>query len=148
MKANELMTSEPFAVTPEESIIRASELMRTINVGSLPVLSSYGDRLLIGIITDRDICTRCVASGHDGHCRIDTHMTKLPLYTVAESADVSEIVRKMEQGQVRRIPVIDKDNRLVGIIAQADLAMRIGPQQPELVEEVVEKLSMPATALA
>jgi CBS domain-containing protein len=96
------------------------------------------------MITDRDIAVRCVAEGHVSGCRVSDHMTGAPLQAVRPESDQRDVIDRMEKAQVRRIPVVDENNRLLGIIAQADLAMKVGPQRPELVEEVLQAVSRPA----
>lgn len=125
-----------------DSVRRAAELMRNIGIGCIPVVN-MDHRILIGVITDRDIVTRCVAEGHAPSCAVRSHMTSWPLETVEPDADVSEVIEKMERTQVRRIPVVDERTKLVGIIAQADIARKLGPAQPRLVDEVLEKVSGP-----
>jgi CBS domain-containing protein len=148
MKAKDLMTPDPFAVTPQETVARAAQLMRDLKVGCIPVLQDQHSRKLVGMITDRDIATRCVASGHSADCTVGSHMTGAPLHTVLAESDQKEIVDKMEHAQVRRIPVVSPENQLLGIVAQADIATKLGPIQPILVEEMVEAVSRPPLVTA
>lgn len=141
MKAHDIMTADPFSVTPVDSVRRAADIMRELNVGAVPVVEDTDSPLLLGIITDRDITVRCVAEGHEPSCLVRTHMTALPLQTVGPQADVSEVIDRMEQAQVRRIPVVNPDGVLLGIIAQADVAMKVGPRHPSIVEELLERIS-------
>lgn len=143
MKARDLMTPDPFTVTATDSVFRAAELMRNVGVGSLPVVLGPEDSTLVGIITDRDIVTRCVSQRHYALCEVGTHMTSPTLETVHPDADVKEVIRKMEHGQVRRIPVVDDKGMLLGIITQADLATKLGPSNPAAIEEVLERISEP-----
>jgi CBS domain-containing protein len=147
MKARDLMTSDPFTVVPSDPVSRAAQLMRDLGVGCVPVVGDVVNRRLVGMITDRDIAVRCVASGHPSGCAVADHMSGLPLQTVSPDADQREIVEKMELAQVRRIPVVGSENRLIGIIAQADIAMRLGPIEPDVVEEVLQAVSRPLTAV-
>jgi CBS domain-containing protein len=146
MKARDLMTADPFVVTPKDSVKRAAELMRNIRVGCLPVVDDPERPILRGIITDRDITVRCVSAGHVPGCTVERHMTAKPLQTVDPDDDVSEVVVKMESGQLRRIPVVNDDEILIGIIAQADLATKLGPTEPLMVEAVLQRISTPANA--
>ncbi|HEX6939709.1 MAG TPA: CBS domain-containing protein [Longimicrobiales bacterium] len=144
MKARDLMTENPEFVTPDDPITLAARIMRDIDVGIVPVVDSPESRKLQGVITDRDIAVRHVAEGHARECLVRDEMTSGRMDTVRPDADQDEVLRLMERGQVRRLPVVDEDNRLVGIIAQADIVTKLGPQQPEQVEEVVEKISEPS----
>jgi CBS domain-containing protein len=118
--------------------------MHTLGVGMLPVVLDKGQRQLVGVLTDRDIVTRCIAQGHGGKCRIGDHMTSDVLVTVSPEADELEIATKMERYQVRRLPVIGAMGQVVGVLSQGDLAKKVGPDNPKLVEEVVERISTPA----
>lgn len=142
MKARDLMTSNPEFVTPDDSIDRAAQIMRDVDTGIVPVVDNPSDRRLQGVITDRDIAIRHVAEGHHQSCRVADHMTR-DLDTVSPDADGREILRLMEREQIRRVPVVEEGNRLVGIIAQADIVTKLGPSEPEHVEETIEKISEP-----
>lgn len=141
MKARDLMTPDPFTVTATDSVFRAAELMRNVGVGSLPVVLGHEDCTLVGIITDRDIVMRCVSQRHYALCEVGTHMTSPKLETVHPDASVDEVVKRMEHGRVRRIPVVDDKGLLVGIITESDLVTKFGPTHPEVIEEVLERIS-------
>lgn len=138
------MTSNPFTVMSTDTVARAAEAMRDLQVGCVPVADDPRMPVLLGLITDRDIAVRCVAEKHGSSCLVRNHMTAQPLQTVGPDSDVDDVARKMEDAQVRRIPVVDAAGRLLGIIAQADLATKLGPREPLIVEEVLERLSSPA----
>ncbi len=143
MKARDLMTENPEFVTPDDPITRAAQIMRDIDVGIVPVVDSPESRKLQGVITDRDIAIRHVAEGHTRECRVRDEMTSGRIDTVRPDTDEEEVLRLMERDQVRRLPVVDENDRLVGIIAQADIATRLGRDKPEEVEKLVEKISEP-----
>jgi CBS domain-containing protein len=148
MNAKMLMTANPTVITPDDSIPRAAEQMRNLDVGMLPVVDEIQTRRLVGVITDRDIVVRCLADHGSSHCQVRDHMTSHPLVFVHEDTPLDEIVRKMEEYQVRRLPVVTATQRVVGIITQADLARRVGPDDPELIEEVIEKISTPGALVS
>ncbi len=141
MIARDIMTTDLFLVTATDSVKRAAELMRNIGVGALPVVDDSPLPRLEGLITDRDIVTRCVAKGHEPWCLVGDHMTRAPLTTVGTEDDVSAVVEAMETARVRRVPVVSQDGVLLGMIAQADVAKKLGPKQPEKVEELLERIS-------
>ena len=141
MKARELMTSNPCAVTPEQPISRAAEIMHDLDVGFVPVVDDSAKRHLVGVITDRDIAVRCVAKKHGVSCTVGDHMTAKHVDSVRPDDDVDQVLALMERDQVRRIPVVSDDNRLEGVIAQSDVALTIGRQQPLVVERVFEQIS-------
>lgn len=125
MKARDIMTPKPLAVLPTDDVCKAAELMRYERIGAVPVVKSMEGRRLVGLITDRDITIRCVARGAREPCTVGEIMTPAPLATVLPDANVDEIVRLMEAHEVRRIPVVSDDGALVGIIAEADLAVKL-----------------------
>ncbi len=141
MKAGDIMTPNPSAVTPDETVAHAAILMRDMQVGCIPVVDDQLRRKLVGLITDRDIAVRCVAEGFGPSTLVRDHMTCTPLHVAVASTPVSEVVRRMETAQIRRIPVVSDGYQLLGIIAQADLATKLGPMQPLAVEEVLERIS-------
>ena len=143
MYARNLMTPEPSMISVNDTITSAARLMRTLRIGLLPVVDDTHHRHLLGVLTDRDIVVRCVAEGHRLDCRVEDHMTRDGLLTVLADSDLRLIADRMEQHQVRRLPVVDARQRVIGIVTQADLARRVGPEDPELVEEVLERISNP-----
>ena len=142
MKAREIMTDYPQAVTPTDLLSHAAALMRDGDIGFLPVVDDRTSRRLVGVITDRDITIRHVADAHADDCVIRQHMTADQLVTVPPDADTTEIRRLMSERQVRRVPVVDADNHVLGVIALADVAMKEGRDRQT--GEVVEKISEPA----
>jgi CBS domain-containing protein len=139
MKARELMTKDPAVVTPDEPVTRAAQIMRDENVGSVPVVDDRGSMRLRGLITDRDIAVRHVAEAHGSSCRVSDELTAGPLKTVTPETDAHDVLELMKREQVRRVPVVQGD-RLVGIIAQADVAH---DQDATAVGKVVERISDP-----
>jgi CBS domain-containing protein len=116
-------------------ISEAASLMESENVGSLPVLE--GEELA-GMITDRDIVVRAVAKGKDPRGMPVREVASRELVTVYAEEDLSNALTKMASEQVRRLPVVDEDNRLVGILAQADVALEA---KEKTVGEMVEEIS-------
>jgi CBS domain-containing protein len=131
----DLMTQNPRAVRPDDTVVDASRMMRDENVGSLPVVDS--DRL-IGMVTDRDVAVRVVAEGRDpGEVSVQEIASRNPV-TAEATSDLNEALQLMARHQVRRLPVTE-EGRLVGIIAQADVAGEIGDKQTgRLVEAISE----------
>jgi len=149
MQAKHMMTRHPAFVLPGDSVARAAELLRDLRIGSVPVVADAESQRIVGILTDRDLAVRCVARAHDGHCTVTEHMTPVPLATVTEMASATAVVDRMAEASVRRILVTNEDGtRLVGIIAQADVARLLGPTEPIKVEYLLETLSKPSRAAA
>jgi CBS domain-containing protein len=142
MKARDIMTSTVECVTAKDNIQGAARIMRDEDVGIVPVVEEAGGkRTLRGVVTDRDIAVRCVAEGKDVRACTVADVMSSNLVTVRPDADVKEVMEKMKKAQVRRIPVVEDGNRLVGIIAQADLATQGAGDKA--VGDVVEKISEP-----
>ncbi len=141
MKVRDLMTSDPTVTTADEPIWRAAEIMRELDIGAVPVVDDKGPMHLAGIITDRDVAIRCMAIHHDGACKVGDHMTPTPLATVSADDDAESVVTIMERAQIRRVPVVAHDGKLLGIVAQADVATKLGPKTPDKVEEMLQRIS-------
>jgi CBS domain-containing protein len=121
MQLNRIMTEYVEVIAPEMSIQEAAEQMRALDVGVLPVWS--GDRV-VGIVTDRDLAVRAVADGRDPKSTtVEEIMTRQIAYCF-EDQDIEEAERVMEKNQIRRLPVLDHDNRIVGIVSLGDLAIK------------------------
>src|SRR5688572_30195990 len=88
MKANEIMTSSPETVTPQDPISRAAQIMRDKDVGLVPVVRDSSSMMLEGVITDRDLAVRHVADGHTKDCSVSSHMSREHISAVHESDDV------------------------------------------------------------
>ena len=143
MKTRDIMTTQPATVSPSDSILTAARSMRARGVGMMPVVDSPSTMRLMGVITDRDITIRCVAEGHNANCTVGEHMTTSPLTTAKPGDSVDALAKKMESARVRRVPVVETGDRLVGIVAQADLATKVGTVDAKLVEEVLATISAP-----
>lgn len=124
MTAHEIINPIAVTVSPGESVLFAARLMSRYNIGALPVVSESGK--LKGIITDRDIALRCVASGSDPAETLISHVMSRRLVTVDAQCDLKEASRLMAQRQVRRVAVTDEDNSFVGLLSLGDLARAQG----------------------
>jgi CBS domain-containing protein len=119
-KVSEVMTGRPFCVSPDTPISEVAEVMEREDIGAIPVLE--GDQLS-GMITDRDIVVRAVAKGKDPRGMPVREIWSRDVVTVTPDEDFSDAMKLMAGHQVRRLPVVDDENRLVGIVAQADVAL-------------------------
>jgi CBS domain-containing protein len=139
-KCNEVMTREPACCEPGDPITRVAGIMKREDVGSVPVVESREDRKLVGIVTDRDLVVKVLADGGDvAGATVRDAMTAHPA-SCREEDDVETAVQLMSDRQVRRMPIVDGQGRLRGIIAQADVATRVNRDQTtgELVEAISE----------
>jgi len=133
---SEVMTSDPRTVTADSSVAEAARLMRDEDTGIAPI--TEGERL-VGVITDRDIAIAVVAEGKDPQSTKVTEIAARDLVTIDPQQELDEALRLMAQHQVRRLPVVEEDGKLVGILAQADIARHADPERTgEVVEEISE----------
>jgi CBS domain-containing protein len=140
-QVKDVMTKDVEIINPNDSLKDAAEKMRTLNVGPLPVCD--GDRLK-GIITDRDIVVRAVSQGMDpNNTRVSQAMTDEIEY-VHEEDDLSLVARKMKDEQIRRILVVNRDKRLVGIVALGDISEAMDTQEAGETLESISEPSQPA----
>src|SRR5262245_20979872 len=139
MKISEILTPNPQCISPETTLAAAAQKMKSLDVGMLPICEN--DRL-VGTITDRDITIRSIASGADPNtATVRDAMTREIIYCF-EDGDVEDAAELMEQKQVRRLPVLSRSKRLIGIVSLGDLAVRT--QREKLAGEVLERVSEPA----
>jgi CBS domain-containing protein len=131
----DVMTSNPCAIDADKPVAYAAKMMRDEDVGLAPIVE--GERL-VATLTDRDIAIRVVAEGRDPEATPVRDVASTDLVTVDPQQDLDEAVRLMAQHQVRRIPVVEEDGRLVGVVAQADVARQADDRQTG---EVVERIS-------
>lgn len=114
----EVMTRDAVTIEPTESIQRAAQIMDELNVGSLPVCDG---ETLVGMLTDRDIAVRAVSAGLSPDTAVDG-IASGPLHWCFEDDDIETVKEKMADKQIRRMPVLDREKHLVGILALGDLA--------------------------
>jgi CBS domain-containing protein len=132
-KITESMTENPCAIEADRPVSYAAKMMRDEDVGFAPIVE--GDRL-VGTLTDRDIAVRVVAEGRDPDETLVKEVATNSLITVDPEDDFDEAMRQMARHQVRRLAVV-RDGRLVGVVAQADVARDAKEKQTgELVEEI------------
>jgi CBS domain-containing protein len=130
----EVMTSNPVSVEPASSLVEAARMMRDEDTGIVPVLEGS---TLVGTVTDRDIVVRAVADGKDAQSTTVREVVSSDLVTIDPQQNLDEALRLMAKHQVRRLPVVEEDGRLVGIVSQADVARESDDKRTgELVEEI------------
>jgi len=138
-KCNEVMTKNPVCCLPNDMVAKVAKSMKRKNVGSIPVIENEKTRKLVGIVTDRDLTLGIVAK------ELDTKSTKVEevmtrkLVTCRAEDDLQKALDAMSEHQLRRIPVVDKDNKILGIIAQADVATRV--DRPKRTAAMVKEIS-------
>jgi CBS domain-containing protein len=138
MQLREIMTSKVEVIPPTATIIDGAKKMKQLDVGAVPVCD--GDRLC-GMITDRDITTRAVAEGRDpSKTKVSDAMTDDIVYCFEDQQD-TDAAEIMRQHQIRRLPVVNRDKRLVGIVSLGDLSLR--GEDDNLAAETLDEVSAP-----
>jgi CBS domain-containing protein len=132
----ESMTGDPCSIDADKPVAYAAKMMRDENVGLAPIVE--GDRL-VGTVTDRDIVTRVIAEGRDPQSTTVREVASTNLVTIEPQQLLDEALSLMARHQVRRLPVVEEDGRLVGVLAQADVAQEAASAQTgRMVEEISE----------
>ena len=135
-RIREVMTSNPSSIEPSSPIAEAARIMKQEDAGVVPVTENGR---LSGMVTDRDIAIRVVAEGKDPQSTTVREVASTDLVTVDPEQDLDEALRLMAQHQVRRLPVVEEDGRLVGVLAQADIAREGDDKQTgQVVQEISE----------
>jgi len=134
MNVRDAMTQDPRSIGPSVSVVEAARLMREGDIGSLPITD---DEKLVGMITDRDITTRVVAEAADPNQTAVGDVYSRDLISVEPDEDLEDALGLMARHQVRRLPVVE-NGRLVGIVAQADIALKENDKAGELLEAISE----------
>jgi CBS domain-containing protein len=137
MRVSDVMTKNPTCCTPDTNLQEVARMMLQEDVGSIPVCEDANTKRVVGVITDRDIAIRAVAAGRNpNECTVREFMSH-PVAVVQIDASLEEALKTMEQNQVRRVPIVQGNNELVGIVAQADVA-RTGQDNKtgDLVQEI------------
>ena len=138
MQVKEVMTPNVEVIHPDSTLQDAAEKMKTLDVGPLPVCE--GDRV-VGMITDRDVTVRAVAEGYDPWTTPVRQAMTPEVISCYEDQDVAEAARLMKDKQVRRLLVLSRDQRLVGLVSLGDLAVGLGDEQ--ISSETLERVSEP-----
>jgi CBS domain-containing protein len=142
MKCSEIMTKDPSCCLPSDTVFEAAQLMKSEDVGPIPIVNDKETKKLEGIVTDRDLAMKVFAEGLDPkNTRVEEVMTT-GVVTCSPDDNANNVLELMEQHQVRRIPIVDDSDRLVGIISQADIATRM--EAPKKTAEVLEEISRAA----
>lgn len=142
MLVKDVMSKDLVVCTPQDSVVKAAKLMKAADVGAIPVVEDRSDSRLIGIVTDRDIAIQIVAEGRNPtQVKVDEVMSR-DLATVKPDDELERAAEVMQARQVRRVPVVDENGVLIGMIAQADIVAESG--DADLVKETVEEVSRPS----
>lgn len=138
-KCSEVMTRNPVSVRPDDTVVSVARLMKEKDIGPVPIVENNDSKKLIGIVTDRDLAIHVVAEGRDPNTTRVADVMSTDLITCRADEEIESALNAMSTNQLRRIPVVDGNSNLVGIIAQADIATRMN--KPEKTGEVVKEIS-------
>ena len=143
MRAKEIMTPSPSCCSATDSLQDAARTMRDYDCGCVPVVDGESQRV-VGIITDRDLTVRALAEGKSGDTKVGLLMTPSPSCCHADD-DVKDVEKVMSTQQVRRVPIVDANDRCIGIVSQADIARALSDERitDREVAIVVERISEP-----
>lgn len=139
MLAKDLMTRNPLCIAPDAPVVEAARLFASHDFGALPVIDEATRRPL-GMITDRDLVCRVLAARRDPEKTLVKDCMSGPCTTVSETSDADTCCDAMEASQIRRVVVVDAAARVVGIIAQADIAQALSVHKAA---EVLREISLP-----
>jgi CBS domain-containing protein len=141
VKCHEIMTENPVCCLADDKVEGIAQWMRTEDIGAVLVVDSYQTKKLIGIVTDRDIALRVIGARRDPtDTRVSDVMTR-DVITCQPDNDLEAATRAMADHQIRRIPIVNRERQLLGIISQADLATRLTDLQKAA--DVLQEVSQP-----
>jgi len=130
---------KPGQLPANDAVIKVAQLMSRDNIGSIPVIENEQTQMLIGIVTDRDLALKVLSEGRDAKStKVEAVMTR-NVVTCHPEDDLQKALDAMSEHQLRRLPVVDNGNKILGIIAQADIATRLN--QPEKTAKMVKEIS-------
>jgi CBS domain-containing protein len=138
-KCKAIMTKNPVCCLPSDSVVKVAKMMKEENFGAIPVIENEQTRKLLGIVTDRDLALKIVAEGRDVKTSKVSDVMTEKVVTCRAKDDVKEAMDKMSKNQLRRILIVNKNHKVLGVIAQADVATRVG--KPKKIASLVKKIS-------
>lgn len=134
----EVMSRNPICCTADQTAQEVAKTLRDHNIGSVPVVSDQQSKRLEGVVTDRDLCCTVIAEGKDPKStKVSKSMTTKPVACKPQDS-LEDCLKLMQQHKIRRVPIVDKQNRVIGIISQADVAVSA---EPKGVHETVAQIS-------
>ncbi len=140
MKVKDIMTKIPVYVTPEQDLNVVAKKMDENDIGAVPVVDNNDNLKIVGVVTDRDIVTRCVARQINPMMVRAGEIMSTPVVTIDEDDSIESVMHTMEKNMIRRVPVVDKEGKFTGIISQADIALKA---DYKTTADVVQSVSKP-----
>ena len=146
MKIKDVMSPNPICCVPGDTAQAVARIMCEQNIGSVPVVIDQQSRELVGVITDRDLCCSVIAAGLDPKTTTVQKFVSLEPVTCRDGENLDKCERAMQEHQIRRIPIVDGDNRVIGIVSQADLALKDKPEKVSKTVAEISKCARPSIA--
>jgi CBS domain-containing protein len=142
MRIKQIMTKDPSCCLPSETAQKAAAVMRAQDTGVIPVIENEQSQKVVGLVTDRDLCMNVVAEGRDPRAvRVEECMTTV-VVACGPNDSMAKAIELMKQNQIRRVPVVDEQRKLVGIVSLADVVER-GEAKPTETHETLKTISAP-----
>jgi len=140
-KCRDIMTKNPICCLAGDNAVHAAQLMRENDVGILPIVENQENKKLAGVVTDRDLVLKLMADGLDPWTTAVEHAMSKPVLACSPDDSYDEALSLMEKHRIKRVPVVDNSGRVVGMISQGDVALRVRDRQKTA--EVVESICQP-----
>jgi CBS domain-containing protein len=138
VKIREIMSRDPACCVLSDSAQTVAKILCDRNIGSMPVVADQQSRKLVGMITDRDLCCSVIAQGLDPKTTQIEKLISFPPMSCRDGENIGTCERLMQEHQVRRVPIVDAEDRVIGIVSQADLALH---DKAERVSKTVAEIS-------
>jgi CBS domain-containing protein len=146
MKIREVMSRDPACCALHDTAQTVAKILCDHNIGSMPVVADQQSRKIVGVITDRDLCCSVIAEGMDPRTTPIEKLLTLAPFTCRDGENIETCERLMREHQVRRIPIVDAEDRVIGIVSQADLALKDKPARLAKTVAEISKASRPSIA--
>jgi CBS domain-containing protein len=143
MKASDVMSKSLVCCLKSDAVQYVASLMKTYDIGAIPVVTDLETKRLEGIVTDRDLCVRGIAAGNDPKTTLVASVMSASPVTCAADDSLDRCEQLMRERQVRRLPVVDGQGRCIGMLAQADIALH---ESPEKFSRLLAGISVPRSA--
>jgi CBS domain-containing protein len=145
MQVKDIMTSDPACCTPDTSLTEVSRMMLVYDCGEIPVVDSQETKIPVGVVTDRDIVVRTMGEGLDPTDMFTREIMSSPVVTVTPETSFEDCKKVLEEKQIRRVPVVNENGAICGIVALADITRYgTGADVGEVLQEVVVDIGAPS----
>ena len=146
MKIREIMSRDPACCLITDTAQTVANILCKCNIGSMPVVADSQSRKLVGMITDRDLCCSVIAQGLDPKTTQIEKLISFPPMSCRDGENIETCERLMQEHQVRRVPIVDAEDRVIGIVSQADLALHDKAERVSKTVAEISKTSQPSIA--